>query len=346
VPPIDFFSFCTSLQLLELKALGELSKVKQFEEDDCVYSPGEEGDELFIINRGLVELRPANALPGTMPMVVTRGDMFGEVGAFMQLPRNETARARAAVSVQCFRSQDFPELQRRTPAFFSFLCKKLAHHLFQAREMNRSQNSVSELAGSLANFDMVTIYQTIIRSDQSGLLTIVDEHGETVCQFYFESGLPRWCRFRHLTGEEAFCELFIQSRRAWSFSFSQKAPGQLECGNENALNRNPEAMLLRAVQMRDEFEELRKRMADDSASIKRKQLNFAWPNANDDGLREVGEEIWQIAYSQPLSLLELSQRSSACVLKVYRAVDEMVRGGLYDLQNGAGASAALANGKS
>ena len=345
MPPSDFFSFCTSLQLLELKALGELSKVKQFEEDDCIYSSGDEGDELFIVNRGLVELRPENALPGTIPSVVSRGDIFGEIGAFMHLPRKETARACAAVSVQCFRSQDFPELLRRTPSFFKFLCGKLADHLFQAQEMNRSQNSVRELAGSLANFDMVTIYQTIMRSDQSGLLTIVDEHGETVCQFYFESGLPRWCRFRHLNGEEAFWELFIQSRPAWSFSFSQKAPGEIECEEEKTLTRNPEEMLLFAVQMRDEFEELRKHMADDS-SIKRKQLNFAWPNADAEELRGVAEEIWQIAYSQPLSLAELSRRCGACVFKVYRAVDEMSRAGLFDLQNGPGESAAIANSES
>src|SRR5204863_3089990 len=98
--------------------------------------------------------------------VLQRRDSFGETGALIDLPRDQTVRACAALSVQCFRRRDFAELLRQVPSFFLFLSEKLAGRLFQAKQLARSQNNSLELTGSLANFDIVTIYQTIIQSLQ------------------------------------------------------------------------------------------------------------------------------------------------------------------------------------
>lgn len=329
----DFFAFCGSLQLLELKAINELSQVRHFEENDTVFSAGDSGDELFIINRGLVEITPEPFHPGMIATVLSRGDIFGEAGAFLHLPRHQAASARAPLSLQCFRGQDFQALLRRVPSFFIFLCEKLANHLFQASEMGKSHEGNRELTGNLANFDLVTIYQTIIGSMQTGLLTIADENGNKVCEFYFDNGAPRWGRFQHLNGEEAFWQLFIQSRRGWTFSFSKKALVSADWTDESAITRKPDELLLNAVHMRDEFEDLSKRMSDGAASLKRQQLNFVWPRTDLDELRPLAEEIWQIAYSQPISLTDLYGRCGHCGLKIYRAVDEMVRAGIVGLQN-------------
>lgn len=342
MPESDFFAFCTSLQKLERKALGELSEVKHFDENELVYAAGDSGDELFIINRGSAEVTMESAGPGVMPLVLSRGDIFGEVGAFVRLPRNQNARACAPLSVRCFRAADFPELERRVPALFNFLCEKLAQRLFQMQELARTNDSTNELTGSLANFDVVTIYQTIMRAMQTGLLSIADENGETISEFGFENGVPRRGRFEHLNGEEAFWQLFIQSRGSWTFSFSQEGASQANWTEQHALNRNPEELLLTAIQMRDEFDEIRQRFADGSASVKRQKLNFAWPEDEMDELRLLGEEIWQIAYSQPISVSELCQRCSLCMLKIYRAVDEMVRAGLFSLQKNTKAPATMA----
>src|SRR4051794_23598031 len=52
----DFFAYCTSLRLLELKAIGELSRVRHLGEGETIYSTGDAGDCLYIINRGVVEV--------------------------------------------------------------------------------------------------------------------------------------------------------------------------------------------------------------------------------------------------------------------------------------------------
>ncbi|MEP7014539.1 MAG: cyclic nucleotide-binding domain-containing protein [Verrucomicrobiota bacterium] len=336
MPSSAFFSFCSSLPLPELRAISELSRVRHFAENDLVYSSGDACDELFIINRGLLEITPEPAHPGMMATVLSRGDIFGETGAFLHLPRNQMARARAELSVQCFRGQDFPKLLQRVPSLFLFLCEKLAHQLFQLGEIGRSQGTGGELVGSLANFDMITIYQTIVRSMQTGLLSIAGEKGEAVCAFYFDEGVPRRGRFQHLSGEEAFWQLFIQTRPGWTFSFAQKTLVGDDWTKESAINRDSDELLFNAIRMRDEFEDLRKRMGDGTANVKRRQLNFEWPSTELDELRLVAEEIWQVAYSQPIALANLCRLYSVCDLKIYRAVDEMTRAGLFVLQNNGG----------
>jgi CRP-like cAMP-binding protein len=328
----NFFAFCKSLRLVELKAIGTLSTVKHFAENEVVYSSEEEGSELFIVTRGAVELLPQNARLGVPTTVLSRGDIFGETGALMELARDHTARACAALSVQCFRRNDFPELMQRVPSFFLFLSEKLANRLFQARELTQSPNSSLELTGSLANFDIVTIYQTIIQSMQTGLLTIADEDGETISTFFFEKGMPRWGRFQQLSGEEAFWQLFLHEHRSGSFSFSNETQVRADWGENSALTGQADEILINAIRMRDQFDHLRKRIPDRSVRLKRQKLNLEWENPDLEDLRPVAEEIWQLAYNDQLTLAELHCRSGFCDWKIYRTVDEMVQTGLFCLR--------------
>jgi hypothetical protein len=207
----------------------------------------------------------------------------------------------------------------------------MGRRLFQTRTGGPSSESGCELAGSLANFDLITIYQTIVRSMRTGALLISDERGETVSEFYFENGTPRWGRFQHLLGEEAFWQLFIQPRKAWSFSFSKELPTNVDWTEQKIITASADEMMIQAVQMRDEFESLRKSMSDTTALLKRQQLNFVWLDSDLEELRSVAEEIWQIAYNQPMSLVDLCQRCNVCSLKVYLAVAGMLQAGLFAL---------------
>jgi hypothetical protein len=324
--PDDFFSFCTSLPVEELRAVGALSRVKHYAEGELVYSTGDQSDEFFIINRGLVEIIPGAGLPGGS-VVLGRGNMFGEAGAFTRTPRDQSARACAMLSVQCFKAKDFPELVRRVPSFVLFLCENMTRQLIQARTIEAG----CELAGSLVNFDLITIYQTIVRSMRTGTLFINDERGELISEFYFESGTPQWGRFQHLLGEEAFWQLFIQPRKSWTFTFSREKPTGADFKEHKSITRGSEEMLIEAVRMRDEFETLQELMGEATAVLKRRQLNFAWPTDEVEALRPMAEEIWQIAYSEPISLVDLCGRCNTCALKVFQAVAGMLRANLFSL---------------
>ncbi|CAN5513485.1 hypothetical protein BH20VER3_BH20VER3_22800 [soil metagenome] len=327
----DFFAFCKSLRLIELKAIGSLSRVRHYPEGECVYQPDEEGDELFIVTRGAVELVTEHARPGAPSTLLSRGDIFGESGALMEIRRDHTARACAPLSVQCFLRRDFAELLQRVPSFFLFLSEKMANRLFQARELTHLPNTSLELTGSLANFDIVTIYQTIIQSMQTGLLTIADEEGETISTFYFEKGTPRWGRFQHLSGDEAFWQLFLHEHRSGSFTFSNETQVRADWGANSAVTGQADEILINAIRMRDQFDHLRKRIHEGVERLRRKKLNLIWENPDLQDLLPVAEEIWQLAYSKKLTLADLHSQSQFCDWKIYRTVDEMIRTGLFTL---------------
>ena len=98
----DFFAFCTSLKPIELKAMGELSRVVHFDEGDIVYSANDPGDAIYIINRGVVELVPDQSQRSRPSTYLSRGDIFGDCEALCDLPRTHLMRAREKASLQAF----------------------------------------------------------------------------------------------------------------------------------------------------------------------------------------------------------------------------------------------------
>ncbi len=329
----DFFAYCTSLPLIQLKAVGAFSQVRHFREGDQIYAAGDDAEELFIVNRGAAELSLETAAPGAPARVVSRGEIFGTIGPLLNRERDHSAKARAGLSVQCFRRSDFPELLARVPSFFLFLSEKLAARLFQTNELVRSHHAVLELTGSLANFDVVTIYQTILHSQQTGLLTISNDTGEKISEFYFERGTPRWGRFAHLVGEEAFWQLFLHEDHGATFSFANGADPRSPGGAGGELTRPADELLINAIQMRDEFEDVRKRLRQGAAAVRRKQGQLVWEKPALADLRPLAESIWQLAHDAPISLRDLGMRTSSCDLKIYKVLDEMVRTGLFAVEN-------------
>src|SRR2546423_15353656 len=103
----DFFAYCTGLKLLELKAIGELSRVRHLGEGETIYSTGDPGDALFIINRGVVEVIHPSVQKSAPAAYLSRGDILGEVETLSGLPRKHVARTWEPVSLQCFQLKDF-----------------------------------------------------------------------------------------------------------------------------------------------------------------------------------------------------------------------------------------------
>jgi CRP-like cAMP-binding protein len=332
----DFFGFCTTLKPLELKAIGELSQTRHLAAGETIYAPGDAGDAFFIINRGVVEAVRSSA-KNVSDTYLSRGDIFGDVEILTERPRKYLVRTREPVSLQCFHRDDFPELVRRVPSFFQYLSEQLAFRLAQARDLTLSQSHCLELSGSLSNFDLVTVYQTIVNSSQTGELRISNESSELISAFYFEKGQPLCGQFEHLTGEEAFSQLFLSEALVGTFSFSSgdrlvRAGMQAE-----ELARNPDEMLISALQGRDELIDLKRRLSDGSATLHRRGSNLAWAAGAPALLQPVAEQIWKFLAGGPAVLSGLFPECTFDELKIYQAVDELIESQQLDLSQGDGA---------
>ncbi len=337
MPKQDFFAFCTSLKPVELKAIGTLSHVEHLAAADTIYRAGEAGEKLYIVNRGVVEIVDDAAQSGGCGTYLSRGDILGEVEAFTGQPRRHGARACEAVSLQCFEAKNFPELLERVPSFFRFLCDHLAGRLADAPLAAPAPVECLELSGSLANFDLVTIYQTIVNSAQSGELSIRSDAGDLVSTFYFESGQPLTGTFDHLIGEEAFWQLFLAEEMRGAFSFSAAARPSGAAADLPPLDRPPGEMLIHALQRRDEFHMLARELPDRGALLERQKPHFAAEQIGAPALLPVIEQIWRFADKRRVTLRSLYPRFDVCELKIYQAVLALVRSGHFTLSSNAAA---------
>lgn len=319
----DYFGFCTRLKPLELKALGELSHVRHLTEGATIYSTGDPGDTIFIISRGVVEVIQPSAQKSAAGYL-SRGDVLGDVEALSGVPRKHVARTCEPVSLQCFQRKNFDELIRRVPAFFHFISSQLAFRLSQASDLALAQSHCLELSGSLANFDLITIYQTIANSSQTGELRISNPSGELVSAFFFEKGQPRFGQFEHLTGEEAFWQLFVSEDLAGTFAFSAGDLPVKDWIQSERITKNASEMLINALQGRDEFAELKQRFGENGATLQRHKANLSWPAGAPPESKAVAEQIWQLAGKGPVTVMELFHHCAVCELKVYQVVEELI----------------------
>lgn len=317
----DFFAFCTLLRPLELKALGELSQVRHLPAGEIIYRAGEASDSLFIINRGMVEIPPdpGRAVIGTY---LSRGDIFGDVETLTELPRKNLVRACEPVSLRVFERESFPKILERVPSFFRYLSGQLAQRLLQATEAAILHSHCLELSGNLANFDLVTIYQTIVNSSQTGELSILDEDREMVAAFFFDGGVPRGGQFQHLIGEEAFWQLFLADDLRGTFTFFSGDARVSQSIQAGGLMRSSTEMLITALQARDEFQALRAEMPDGFATLQRQNPDLRLDDIP-PGLHAVAQAIWKLPLVRMIPLDDLYKKLSVCEMKIYQAVHEL-----------------------
>lgn len=328
MPDRDFFGFCTSLRLLELKALGELSEVQHHPAGKVIYHAGDPADALYIVSRGVLTVGQESDDGMADGTYLSRGDIFGDLEVLTDRARQQMARTCEPASVQCIQRTALPELLRRVPSFFVYLSGHLATRLLQ--NGNAAKSHCLDLTGNLANFDLVTIYQTIAHSSQTGVLSILSYERQSIGEFGFEAGQLRGARFKHLHGEEAFAQLFLTESLTGTFSFSAGKKMEGEKTRLASTGRNPNEMLIAALQGRDELQALRSKISDRNGRLIRKTSRLEM-NQIAVASRPLVERVWRLVTSRPAPLCELYEQLPFCEVRFYQAVDELIRTGHFAL---------------
>jgi len=101
-----------------LNRLRSQVSTRLFNRGDTIVKQGEQGDELFLIRQGKVEVLSPDQRQVAAQMGA--GDVFGEVALMLGLPRNATVRAGSYCEVFCLKQaaldallQDYPEIRDR-----------------------------------------------------------------------------------------------------------------------------------------------------------------------------------------------------------------------------------------
>ena len=320
----DFFAFCASLKPSEVKTINQLSWIRHLAEGDVLYSPGEPGNALYIISRGVLELLPPKNRPNSKTISLNRGDVVGDLEVFGDTRRTQSVRAHEAASLQCFPRANFPELLRLVPSFFKFLCEEMACRSLQERDLASGHDDCLELSGRISNFDLTTIHQTIMSSGQTGELSIKDEKGQAIGAFYFEIGRLCAGQFQHLTGEEAFWQLFQVQKLPGTFSFSARERPLHDWIESGQIAQHGGDMLIIALQFRDELDALKKGMHGETEKLNVRGTELRWSGGAPEQLNSLAEQIWQLLARGPKTMRELYRHCLVCELKIYEVVSELL----------------------
>ena len=321
----DFFAFCTSLKRQELRAIGELSWVRHMAQGEVLYYPGDPGNALYIVNRGLLEVGPEKDGQSGHPFYLSRGDVIGDVEVFSESPRTRLVRAHEETSLQCFPRVNFDLLVRQVPSFFRYLCEYMAGRLLKARQLAVEQHRALELSGHMSTFDLTTIHQTVINSGQTGELSIKDEDSETIGAFYFESGRLCAGQFQHLTGDEAFWQLYLVETLSGTFSFSAGQKPLTNWIQPARITQNGSDPLIVALQYRDEFTALKAEMDPGTAKLRPQSEALHWNGGAPQELAPLAKQVWDVVSRKPGTINDIYRQCSACELKVYQVVQELLR---------------------
>lgn len=132
-----------------------------FAADAVIFKEGEEGDEMFLIVQGRVEIRKATGPSTTKTLTeLGKGDVFGEMAVIDHRPRSASAVATEPTQLLAINEKLYDSMVASNPDF--------------ARRMNRILSDRVRRANQIIQSLMVTSRQNQI---WAGLVDFAKEHG-------------------------------------------------------------------------------------------------------------------------------------------------------------------------
>lgn len=125
-------------------------EIQTFEDGDIVVREGEETRELFVIQKGEIEITKLVGGHEIILAVLQRGAIFGEMALLEGLPRTATARARGATALVVLRPGSLLLQIRRDPTFAFELLQQMSRRLRELNDMLVYKVASAEFGNRLA----------------------------------------------------------------------------------------------------------------------------------------------------------------------------------------------------
>ncbi|MGQ9897233.1 MAG: DUF4388 domain-containing protein [Acidobacteriota bacterium] len=296
----ELFSTLSDLTLQTLFLRGQIVVLKPGED---VFHIGDPADYLYVIKTGVLEIRrPATeGSPELTPVAyVAAGDVIGEVAMFTRSNRASAARMPGGGEIFRISCDSFFSVVAGFPDLALRLCFAFAQRL-ESTVRNMRKERQRQLGGNLKFFDLPTVIQTIISSGMTGTLRVDDPLGITLAEIYFDSG--HLCRavMGHLTGSEAFFQLFQPPPTEGTFEFKGGEREGTEGATCDILSPGM-TMLMEAVRMQDEIKVLRHQIPPNQR-YRPLSDDLRWEN--DENLLPIAYDIWYRLHTEGPTVRDL-----------------------------------------
>lgn len=319
---LHFLRQCQLFSSLPDQALGRVMEqctLERYGPGSVIFRVDDSADKVYLIQSGVVEICREDPDTPKTDIVAYLGERetLGEMSILTGSPRGSLARVPERAELLAITRKAFMGLLEEIPLLAIRLATVLARRLEAWIKKQRLQIKGQELSGSLEYFDPSTLIQTLAQSDRTGLLTIVDGKDETVAELCIEAGEVCSARMAHLTGVEAFYQLF-QSVHGKAFTFKVGSFGEMSQGER--IPYRTIALLFEANRLQDELNKMKHHIADANKIFLPKVREFSW---KDEPTLLLAKEIWDlINQGKPLSYI--LEKAPASHYSVYRIVSEML----------------------
>jgi CRP-like cAMP-binding protein len=303
-----------------IRAVLAQGQLLEYGPGDVVFRQGVEGDRLFVVKSGVVEV-VATPADGTEPVPVAylgTGEVIGELALLTGSPRSATVRSPERAELFAVEKGVFFDLMDVLPAFSRNLCVVLARRL-EATTLKVPRASGKQLQGNLKYFDLATVIQTLIASQQTGALVVTrDKH--RVAELFFLRGNIARAKYRQLVGDDAVYQLF-QSPVDGEFSFTGRDVGEGEI--ESEISMPAISLLMESVRLQDELPVLKQKLPDPDRVFRQKAALLSWEDAE---TVDLAAAVWA-RLKKGATLTDLQREVPRSSYALYRTVATLLERG-------------------
>jgi CRP-like cAMP-binding protein len=303
-----------------IRAVLAQGQLVEYGPGDIVFRQGEQGERLFVVKRGVLEVvaQPSDGADAVPVAYLGAGEVIGELALLTGSPRSATVRSPERAVVFAVEKGVFLDLMDLLPAFARNLCLVLARRLEQTT-LKVPRAAGKQLQGNLKYFDLATVIQTLIGSHQTGGLVVTHEKHKLAEIFFLRGNIAR-AKFRQLVGDDALFQLF-QSSVEGEFSFTGR---EVEDGEiQTEISMPAISLLMESVRLQDELPLLKEKLPDPGRVFRQKAPHLAWEELD---TIELAAAVWS-RLKKGASLDDLQREVPRCSYAIYRTVSLLLGSG-------------------
>jgi CRP/FNR family cyclic AMP-dependent transcriptional regulator len=287
-----------------VRAVLTQGQLLEFGPGDVVFQQGDQGERLFVVKSGVIEVvtAPSDGSEAVVVAYLGTGEVIGELALLTGSPRSATVRSPEHAEVFAVDKTVFFDLMDVLPAFARNLCVVLARRL-ETTTLKVPRAAGKQLQGNLKYFDLATVIQTLIGSHQTGALVVSQDKHRVAEIFFFRGNIAR-ARYRQL----------FQNPVEGDFSFTGREVREEDVQSE--ISMPAISILMESVRMQDELPLLKERVSDPARVFRQKAAHLSWEEAE---TIELAAAVWS-RLKRGASVEDLQREVPRSSHAIYRTV--------------------------
>jgi CRP-like cAMP-binding protein len=318
---LDLFAMLSYTELHQVLETGHLCRL---ERGEYLFRAGDAPDQVHVVMGGSIEVvRPTPDSPEPTPVAyLTPGDAIGDMALFTRKARRSSGRVPEFADIFTLTLPEFQELTRTVPNYGLEIAAAFARRLDDFINDMRRQKRRKELSGKLKFFDLPTVVQTLVASNQTGLLTIVDRWGRPYAEVLLLEGSVDRARCQAAEGVEAFYQIF-QTDGQGEFFFRTVETPEPEKTSGVAIRMTAMNLLMEAMRLIDELPRVCGRLPDPEKRYRACTDSLRW---EDEETTAIAHEVWTKMH-KPRLVADLIDEVACSTFTLYRIAAELFEGG-------------------